>query len=32
VAIALECGAQRFLTFDKRQRKLAKVAGLTVRP
>jgi predicted nucleic acid-binding protein len=32
VAIALEGGAERFLSFDKRQRKLAKAAGLAVRP
>ena len=32
VAIALEAGAQTFLTFDKRQRRLAKAAGLKVKP
>ena len=32
VAIALECGAQIFLSFDKRQRRLAKAAGLKVKP
>lgn len=32
VAIALESGAKTFLSFDKRQRKLAKAAGLKVRP
>ena len=32
VALALECGAKTFLSFDKRQRKLAKAAGLTVKP
>jgi len=32
VAVALECGAQIFLSFDKRQRKLAKAAGLAVKP
>jgi predicted nucleic acid-binding protein len=32
VALALECGAKTFLTFDARQRKLAKAAGLKVKP
>jgi predicted nucleic acid-binding protein len=32
VAIALECGAKTFLSFDTRQRKLAKAAGLKVKP
>jgi predicted nucleic acid-binding protein len=32
VATALDCGATTFLTFDARQRKLAKVAGLKVKP
>ena len=32
VALALEFGARIFLSFDKRQRLLAKAAGLTVRP
>ena len=32
VAIALECGAKTFLSFDKRQRRLAKAAGLKVKP
>ncbi len=32
VAIALECGATTFLSFDKRQRKLAQAAGLKVKP
>jgi predicted nucleic acid-binding protein len=32
VAIALELGVQAFYTFDKDQAKLAKRAGLTVRP
>ena len=32
VALALECGAQTFLSFDKRQRKLAKAAGLIIKP
>ncbi len=32
VAIALESGAQNFLSFDKRQRRLAKAAGLKVQP
>ena len=32
VAIALESGAQTFLSFDKRQRRLAKSAGLKVKP
>ena len=32
VAAALESGAKTFLTFDKRQRSLAKAAGLKVRP
>lgn len=32
VAIALEFGAKTFLSFDKRQRRLAKAAGLKVKP
>ena len=32
VAIALESGAQILLSFDKRQRRLAKAAGLKVQP
>ena len=32
VAIALECGAKTFLSFDNRQRKLARAAGLKVKP
>jgi predicted nucleic acid-binding protein len=32
VAIALECGAKTFLSFDNRQRKLAQAAGLKVKP
>jgi predicted nucleic acid-binding protein len=32
VAIALECGAKTFLSFDTRQRKLAKAVGLKVKP
>ena len=32
VAIALECGAKVFVSFDQRQRKLAKAAGLKVKP
>lgn len=32
VALALECGAKTFLTFDTRQRKLARAAGLKVKP
>jgi predicted nucleic acid-binding protein len=32
VAIALECGAKTFLSFDKRQRRLATAAGLKVSP
>lgn len=32
VAIALECGARTFLSFDNRQRKLAQAAGLKVKP
>jgi predicted nucleic acid-binding protein len=32
VAVALECGAQMFLSFDKRQRKLADAAGLAIKP
>jgi predicted nucleic acid-binding protein len=32
VAIALEYGARTFLSFDQRQRRLAKAAGLKVRP
>ena len=30
VAAAVHLGAKAFLTFDKRQRKLARYAGLTV--
>ncbi len=32
VALALESGAKIFLSFDARQRKLAKAAGLKVKP
>ena len=32
VAIALEAGAKIFLSFDQRQRKLARAAGLKVKP
>ena len=32
VALALECGAKTFLSFGTRQRKLAKAAGLKVKP
>ena len=32
VAIALEAGAEMFLSFDTRQRRLAKAAGLKVKP
>ena len=32
IAIALEAGAKTFLSFDQRQRKLAKAAGLKVKP
>jgi predicted nucleic acid-binding protein len=32
VAIALESGAEMFLSFDNRQRRLAKAAGLKVKP
>ena len=32
VAFALECGAKLFLSFDNRQRRLAKAAGLKVKP
>jgi len=32
VALALECGAKTLLSFDTRQRKLAKAAGLKVKP
>ena len=32
IAIALECGAKTFLSFDNRQRKLARAAGLKVKP
>lgn len=32
VAIAFESGAKTFLSFDARQRRLAKVAGLKVKP
>jgi hypothetical protein len=31
VAAALECGAQLFLSFDKRQRKLAKATPSAIR-
>jgi predicted nucleic acid-binding protein len=32
VALALECGTATFLSFDGRQRKPAKAAGLKVKP
>jgi predicted nucleic acid-binding protein len=32
VALALECGAKTFLSFDRRQRRLAKAANLIVKP
>jgi predicted nucleic acid-binding protein len=32
VALALECGAKTFLSFDRRQRNLAKAANLIVKP
>ena len=32
VALAIESGAKTFLSFDQRQRKLAKSAGLKVKP
>jgi predicted nucleic acid-binding protein len=32
VAMALECEAKTFLSFDNRQRKLAKASGLKVNP
>jgi predicted nucleic acid-binding protein len=32
VALALECGAKTFLSFDRRQRSLAKAANLIVKP
>lgn len=32
VAIALEYGAKTFLSFDRRQRRLAQAAGLKVKP
>ena len=32
VALAVECGPKTFLSFDTRQRKLAKAAGLKVKP
>jgi predicted nucleic acid-binding protein len=32
VASAQECGAKIFLSFDRRQRKLAEAAGLKVKP
>jgi predicted nucleic acid-binding protein len=32
VAIALECGAKIFLSFDNRQKRLARAAGLKVKP
>jgi predicted nucleic acid-binding protein len=32
VAMALECGVKTFLSFDARQVKLAKAAGLKVKP
>ena len=32
VAVATLAGARRFLSFDKRQRELAKAAGLDVKP
>ena len=32
VAIALDCRAKTFFSFDNRQRRLARAAGLTVKP
>ncbi len=32
VAIALECRAETFLSFDQRQRRLAQQAGLQIKP
>ncbi len=32
VALALECGAKTLLSFDTRQRRLAKAAGMKVKP
>jgi predicted nucleic acid-binding protein len=32
VALALQCGAKTFLSFDRRQRSLAKAANLIVKP
>ncbi len=32
VAVALDCKARNFLSFDRRQRRLAEAAGLRVRP
>jgi hypothetical protein len=32
VALALECAADTFLSFDRRQRRLAEAVGLKVRP
>jgi predicted nucleic acid-binding protein len=32
VALALECGAKTFFSFDRRQRSLAKAANLIVKP
>jgi predicted nucleic acid-binding protein len=32
VALAIECGAKTFLSFDHRQRRLAKAASLSVKP
>jgi predicted nucleic acid-binding protein len=32
VAIAMDFGAKIFLSFDQRQKKLAKVAGLKAKP
>ena len=32
VALALECGAKTFLSFDRRQRSLAEAANLIVKP
>ena len=32
VALAVECGAKIFLSFDRRQRNLAKAANLIVKP
>jgi predicted nucleic acid-binding protein len=32
VALALKCGAKSFLSFDRRQRRLAKAASLIVKP